>query len=114
MNFLPIIILLFLFFKKDSVSSILNGVNIDEIKETLKSLGIKNDLLNGVSNELVNEVLSGNFKAILPILPTLLSAFKNNSTANFSDTSYETAEELNPIKDIAGEKITSTLGDYFK
>jgi hypothetical protein len=114
MNFLPIIILLFLFFKRDSVSDILNGINIDEIKETLKSFGIENDLLNGVSNELINEVLSGNFKAILPILPSLLSAFKNNSNTNFSNNTYEKVEELNPIKDIAGEKITSTLGDYFK
>ena len=103
------------FLKRDSVSTLLNGVNIDEIKETLKTFGIENDLLNGISNELVSDVLSGNFKAILPMLPAILGVFKNNSSANnFSENCYSTNEELNPIKDIASEKITSTLGDYFK
>lgn len=113
MNFLPIIILLFLFLKRDSVSGILNGVNIDEIKETLKTFGIENDILNGISNDTINDILSGNLNSIIPLLPTILSAF-NNKPTNFNSEFNETAEELNPIKDIASEKITSTLGDYFK
>ena len=115
MNFLPIIILLFLFLKKDALSGVLDNVNIEDIKETLKSFGIENDLLNNLSSDMINEVLSGNLKAILPMLPTILSAFNNNkSTANFNDYQDTNGEELNPIKDIASEKISSTLGDYFK
>lgn len=115
MNFLPIIILLFLFMKKDSLQWVLSNINIDDIKETLKTFGIENDLLNGISSETISEVLSGNFKAILPLLPSILATFNKGGTFTSDGVNdCNVGEELSPIKDIASETITSTLGSYFK
>lgn len=115
MNFLPIIILLFLFMKKDSLQGVLSNINIDVIKETLKTFGIENDLLNGISSETISEVLSGNFKAILPLLPSILATInKGNTFTSDAVNDCNVGEELSPIKDIASGTITSTLGSYFK
>lgn len=101
--------------KKDSLQGVLQNVNLEEIKETMKSFGIENELLNSLSSETINELLSGNFKVILPLIPTLLSTFNKGSFNNVKSTeNYDVGEELSPIKDIAPETITSTLGNYFK
>ena len=116
MSFLPIIILIFLFLRNGSLPSFLQNVNIDDLKETLKSFGIEHELLNCISNETIEKVTLGDFKALIPLLPTILSAFnKNNNTySNDFTNQNEIYEELSPIKDIAGETITSTFGNYFK
>ncbi len=115
MNFLPIIILLFLYMKKDSLKGVFDSIDIDEIKETLKELGIKSEILDFLSNETINDITSGNFKAILPLIPTFLSLFnKDTKFTENTTTYYNSYEELSPIKDIASENITSTLGNYFK
>ncbi len=116
MSFLPIIILIFMFLRNGSLSSVLQSVNIDDIKDTLKSFGIEHELLNLLSKETLEKVSSGDLKALLPLLPTILSAFNKNSNtySNEFTTQNQVYEDLNPIKDIAGEVVTSTFGNYFK
>ena len=115
MSFLPIIILIFAFLKNGSLSNILQSVNIDDIKDTLKSYGIEHELLNFISKDTIDKISSGDIKALLPLLPTILSAFnKSNSYSSDFESNSEVYEELNPIKDIATESITSSFGNYFK
>ena len=116
MSFLPIIILLFTFLKNGSLSSVLQNVNIDELKDTLKSFGIESDILNFLSKETIDNIISGNYASLLPLLPTILSAF-NKPTNTYSSeftTQNDIYEDISPIKDIAGEVVTSTFGNYFK
>ncbi len=114
MSILAVVVLLFLFMKNTNLSSTLKNVDIDGIKETLKSLGVENSFFDAVSNETVEKVLSGDIKALLPLLPTILSLFnKGNNASASSFNSSVTAEEFEPIKDIASESILSTLGSYF-
>ena len=84
-------------------------------KENTKNISFP---LGGIGTGSVGLAGNGSFKALLPLLPTLLKSFNNfNNGKNYNseETSsyYEEAQNLTPIKDIANEKIMSTLGNYF-
>ncbi len=114
MSYLLVFILIFTFMKNGSLSSVLNGVDIDGIKDTLKGLGVENSLLDSISSETVDKVLSGDFKALLPLIPTIIGLFnKNGDNFTSSESKNVVLEELNPIKDIANDKIINSFGSYF-
>ncbi len=119
MNFLPLILLLFLLLKKDSSNSILNILkNIDTsyLLPILEFLGIKLDGLDILNSEEFKCFLSGNgdIKSLIPMLLPLLKNFNKSSSNECANFSEEVKNEyFSPIKDIAGEEITSLLGNYF-
>ncbi len=119
MSFLPLILLLFLLFKKDSNNSILDIIkNIDPsyLSPILEFLGVKLDGLDLLNSEEFKCFLSGNgdIKSLIPMLLPLLKNFNKPSATNCGNFSEELKNEyFSPIKDIAGEEITSTLGNYF-
>ena len=119
MNFLPLILLLFLLLKKDSNNSILDILkNIDPsyLLPILEFLGIKLDGLDILNSEELKCFLSGNgdFKSLIPIILPLLKNFNKSPSSSFTPFSEELKSEyFSPIKDIAGEEITSGLGNYF-
>ncbi len=114
MSYLLVFILIFTFIKNGSLSSVLNSVDIDGIKDTLKGLGIENSLLDNVSSDTVNKVLSGDFKTLLPLIPSIIGLFnKNDNNYTSSESKNVVLEELNPIKDIANDKIINSFGSYF-
>jgi hypothetical protein len=122
MNFLPILLIIFLLYKNKNATlvELLNNVDIDGLSPLLEIFGVDKTILETISNKEFKDFISGNgsFKALLPLLPTLLKSFNNfnngkNYTSEESSAYYEEAQNLTPIKDIASEKIMSTLGNYF-
>ncbi len=114
MSYLLVFILVFTLMKNGSLSSLLSGVDIDGIKDTLKGLGIENSLLDCFSTDTVNKVLSGDIKALIPLIPTIIGLFnKNDNSYTHSESNNAVFEELNPIKDFAGDKIINSFGSYF-
>ena len=117
MNFLPLILIALLLFRKND-SPILEFVkNIDKesIMPILELLGVNADSLDFLNDENFKNFLDGNgdIKSLLPMLLPLIksfTAYKTTATNNFSDNIK--SEYLSPIKDIASIEITNSLNGF--
>ena len=122
MSFLPIILMLIFLMRKnpESFYGILNSLDLESIAPILELFGIDKKIVEELSSTNFLNFINGNgsIKDLLPLLPMFLKYFNFNKppstfTDNFDKNTYVLNEELNPIKDIACESITSTLGNYF-
>ena len=118
MSFLPILLLIFLLSKSNNntISSILNYIDLESISPVLEVFGLDKNIINVISSQEFKEFLNGNrdFKVLLPLIPTLLKNFNSKTTKHTqsNETIYK-SENLTPIQDIASEEVYSTLGSYF-
>ncbi len=119
MSFLPIIlILLYMMRKNPNLYNLLSSIDLESISPILELFNVDKKIVEELTSTNFQNFISGNgsFKDILPLLPILFKYFNKNTPANsdLPSINYPTLnEELNPIKDIASEKILSTLGNYF-
>ena len=93
----------------------MKSLDLNSLKSTLSVLGIDNGILDNINENTVDSVLSGDIKALLPLLPLFLKNF-NLGGFNPPETKNnleETVEDLSPITDIANVEIFSTLKNYF-
>ena len=121
MNYIYIIILIFLFLKKGNSSGVLDllkNIDINAITPYLDMFGLDETTKENLKNLNLEELLNGkiNLLSLLPKLLPLFSEFfkSKNSFSSFNEnsTTFEN-EYLSPIKDIAGDNIISTFEDIF-
>ena len=121
MNYIYIIILIFLFLKKGNSSGILDlikNIDIEAIAPYLEMFGIDKNINENLKNLNLEELLNGkiDLATILPKLMPLLSGFFKSkspfSAFNENSATFEN-EYLSPIKDIAGDNIINTFEDIF-
>lgn len=131
MNYLPLLFILFYILKSKNENFLknfnLSGIDLNSLSPILSLFG-KEDLAEILSsNELSNFLQGkGDIKSLLPLLPKIIATFKNDNSSpfNFSNNSEKenfdnketftpTPERLNPIEDIASERILNSLNSYF-
>ncbi len=105
MNFLPLIIGLFLFLNKNGdskITSLLKQIDLKEVVSLLKELGVENELLSFLSDETIDSLIKGNFdlKTFLPIIVKILSKHKSPP------------KKISPLDDIATGEIKASLFSY--
>ena len=119
MSFLPIIlIILYLLNSNGGIKELLGGLDIKSIAPLLSLFGVNEKALDMLSMPEITDLISGkgDIKALIPLLSSLISSIKSTQPLN-SETPSKTTyspEYLNPIKDVAGEEIYSTLYNYFQ
>ena len=118
MSFIPLILILFLLFKKtDSpILEFVKGIDLSSITPILQLLGINERSLDFLNDDNFKNFLSGNgdLKSLIPMLLPLIKNFTSQNptpTADFSDSIK--SEYLSPIKDFASPEITEILNEYF-
>lgn len=118
MNFLPLILILFLLFKKQDspILDFIKGIDVASLSPILNLLGFDESALEILENENFKNFLAGNgdIKSLIPMLLPLLKNFttkRATPTADFSESIK--SEYLSPIKDIASSEITALLDGYF-
>lgn len=127
MKILPVLLLLLYFFMKsgnsDSIKNLISGADLKSLSPVLSLLGVDENILNAVSSDAVKDFLSGksDIKSLIsllaPIIASLLKKRENSDSAISAplngEKNGEIHEGLSPIRDLAGEEIYSTLGNYF-
>ena len=118
MNFLPLILIAFLLFRKNDspILEFIKNIDIPSISPILELLGLNADSLEFLKDENFKNILSGNvdLKSLIPMILPLIKNFrepKTSYTADFSDNLK--SEYLSPIKDIANAEITNSLSGFF-
>ena len=120
MSYLPIIlvVLYLLNNKKGKGLDFLGGLDVESITPLLSLFGVNKGTVDLLSSPELKNVLSGNadIKSILPLLTNLLTTIKRNPQQNYKNDDIKefTPEYLNPIKEIAGSEVLSTLNSYFE
>lgn len=117
MNYLPIIlIVVFLLSNKNSNGNSLS-FDLESITPLLSLFGVSPEILNMLSSDAIKNVLNGNadINSLLPLITSFVSNFKPSSFTQAPQTQEpDTSEFFSPIKDLAEDKILSTLGSYFQ
>ncbi len=116
MNYLPIIILvLFLFRNNNNFSGLLDNINFEDIMPTLSLLGVDESIISALQSDEFKEILNGNInlKTLIPLVMPLLSSFKQPENNSEDFKTYTAYTDLTPIKDVAGQNITTALEEYF-
>ncbi|MBE5744372.1 MAG: hypothetical protein E7358_06680 [Clostridiales bacterium] len=117
MNYLPIIlIVVFLLSNKNSTENAL-PFDLESITPLLSLFGVSPQISEILSSDAIKNVLSGNadIKSLLPVITSLITSLKSSApTPTPQAEESENSEFFNPIKDVAEDKILSTLGNYFE
>ena len=113
MNYLPLILIAVLLMKNSSNAlDFIKGLDLDGLSPILSMLGIDKTALTSITELLSG---SGDLKSLLPTLLNAFASSKISESSNLSSSVTPTqASGLNPIKDVAGSQIISTLGNYFE
>ena len=115
MNYLIIILIVFVFLKNKSggVNNLLSGINFNDVSPLLNLL-LDSELVNGVNLNSIESLLNGklNFSEILPLITSIMGAFNKtpNSTASFTDK----VDGLEPIKDLFLGEFSIAIENYFE
>ena len=117
MNFLPLILIALLLFRKNDspILEFIKNIDIESVAPVLELLGVNENSLEILNNENFKNFLAGNgdIKSLLPVLLTLINSLKTTSepaATNFSDNIK--SEYLSPIKDIANIEIENSLSEF--
>ena len=118
MSFLPLILIIFLLFKKSDSPALefIKGLDVTSLAPILQLLGLDESFLNVLNDENFKNFLSGNgdIKSLIPIILPLLKNFSApKPSQDFEFSENIKSEYLSPIKDIASSDITSLLNGYF-
>ncbi len=116
MSYLPIIlIVVFLLSNKNSNGNEL-PFDLETITPLLSLFGVSPKISEILSSADIKNVLSGNadIKSLLPLITSLITTLKPNEPPVEQNFESENSEFFNPIKDVAEDKIISTLGSYFQ
>ena len=119
MSFLPIIlIILYLLNSNGGIKELLGGLDIKSIAPLLSLFGVNEKAVDILSMPEITDLISGkgDFKALIPLLSSLVSSIKTAEpqTSKIQSENTFSPEYLNPIKDVASEEIYSTLYNYFQ
>ncbi len=119
MSYMLLILIFFLFLRgqNGNLTDLLSSINLSEIAPILQTFGVDASILEKLNGDEFKSLLSGNFdlKTLLPLITPFLQNFMQNGynstpTANFQ--SAPVSDNISPIKDIAGEEISSIFIDY--
>ncbi len=117
MNYLPIIlIVVFLLSNKNSNGNPL-PFDLESITPLLSLFGVSPEISQMLSSDAIKNLLNGNadINSLMPIITSFMSNLKQSSPAQTpQDNEPNNSEFFNPIKDLAEDKIISTLGSYFQ
>ena len=117
MNYLIIILIVFLFFKNKNGNSLsfLGGLEFNDIAPLLNLLEesglVKNFNLSSMQNLLNGEF---NLTKILPLITSLFSSFNSTATANLSKEPTVSSDGLSPIKDLFSGEFYTAIENYFE
>ena len=118
MSFIPLILILFLLFKKNDspILEFIKGIDLSSISPILQLLGLNEESLDFLNDENFKNFLSGNgdLKSLIPIILPLLKNLTTKQTAPVNEFSENLKSQyLSPIKDFAPSEITEILNEYF-
>ncbi len=117
MNILPIIVLIFLMLKdKFDFSNLLDGVDINSLLPIFELLNVDPSIINTLNNDNFKDLMNGNLdlKTLLPVILPMLTSLKKPTSTEFNETSATfTYSDFSPIKDIAGQNVTTAFESYF-
>ncbi len=117
MNYLPIIlIVVFLLSNKNSNGNPL-PFDLESVTPLLSLFGVSPEILNMLSSDAIKNILSGNadINSLLPLITSFMSSFKQSQNEYTPQSQTpDNSEFFNPIKDLAEDRIISTLGNYFQ
>ena len=124
MSYMLIILVIFFIMKgnNNNLLDFIKNVDLSSILPYLEMLGIDKKVVETISSEDFQKVLSGSFdiKTLLPLVMPILQNFifsKQNATTQ----SYESEKQaystdiqgISPIKDVASDEVVSMFSDYF-
>ena len=120
MNILPFLILLFALLKNKGNFELLDylkNVDYESITPFLQLFNINPSIIEKLNSDEFKNLLNGkvDLKTLLPLaMPIITEILKNKGQTNFQKNEQYVNEYLSPIKDFAGDYITSTFKDYFE
>ncbi len=124
MSYMLIILVIFFIMKgnNNNLLDFIKNVDLSSILPYLEMLGIDKKVVETISSEDFQKVLSGSFdvKTLLPLVMPILQNFifsKQSATTQ----SYESEKQaystdiqgISPIKDVASDEVVSMFSDYF-
>ena len=117
MNILPIIVLIFLTLKdKFNFSNLLDGVDLNSLQPVFELLNVDPSILNALNSDTFKDVLNGNLnlKTLLPLILPIINSFSKQTNSAFDNVTADcTYQDFSPIKDIAGQNVTTAFENYF-
>lgn len=117
MNYLPIIFLILLLknLKGSSLKSVLSSIEVDSLIPILEACGLSTDVTKFVSSDEFQRLIEGNFdlNTLLPLIMPLLSKIPtqkvNDKKGDDMKPSPQNCDFLQPIENLADEKIKTSL-----
>lgn len=114
MNYIPLLFLILLLknSKSSSLKSILSSIDLDSLKPILEMCGLSDSVTQFISSDEFENLLEGNLdlKSLLPLVMPLMSKFsKQNKSGGATETPPTDCHFLQPIENLADEKIKTNL-----
>lgn len=124
MSYMLIILVIFFIMKgnNNNLLDFIKNVDLSSILPYLEMLGIDKKVVETISSEDFQKVLSGSFdiKTLLPLVMPILQNFifsKQSATTKPYESekqAYSTdIQGISPIKDVASDEVVSMFSDYF-
>jgi hypothetical protein len=100
--------------KLSSLKELLLKIDFSSFAPVLKMLGIKQTAIDFLCSDSFEKVLSsqGDLKSLLPLLSTLFSKEKEQSSDENDLDTPSNADFISPIKKVAPTDIEETLSNY--
>lgn len=110
MKILPLLIGLYLFLNKNNNSNLnglLKNVDVKQIVSLLKELGIGQDILSCLTEDMIDNISNGkiDIKTFLPLAIKFFSSRKNKGE-------QKKVKKVSPLDDIASGEIKTCLYSY--
>ncbi len=120
MNFLPVVLLLFVFGggSLQGMKDLLSRIDISSFSPLFPFLGIDKKTADFLCGEEFSSLLEGNadLKSLLPLLGNLFrgETEKTDKGSDSEETPPKKPASLDPIRNIATGDIEAALGSYFR